>query len=332
MNHRRTAWLLVLLATATGCGKSLTEAPKPAKVPDRADAIKWAKQFEAEMKNPGGSFEPLDWDRFFGFCSSGVEMKGRQREQAKRGFISGVNSRGGIAGQVRSIVRSGGEFVFLRVHKQGDEMRALFRLRGPDIGVNYHDYDLIVSDTGKVMAEDIYIFAAGERFSATMRRLFLQFTASRNRGLLARMTGKDKALVKNMEKIQQMTRMAKSGNARGALAIYNALPAELRKEKFVMLVRLMAATKDSNNNTYLNALTEYRKTFPGDPSLRLMSIDFHLLKKDHANALKTIDALDKHLGGDPFLDVMRATVHRSAGNESKAREAETRARKAGVKF
>lgn len=332
MNHRRTAWLLVLLATMTGCGKSLPEAPKPAKVPDRADAIKWAKEFEAEMKKPNSTFEPLDWDRFFGFCSAGVEMKAKQREQMKRGFLAGVTGRGGLGGQLRSIVRSGGEFVFLRVHKQGDELRALFRVRSPSLGVNYHDYDLIVSESGDVKAEDVYIFATGERFSDTMRRIFLQFTASRNSGLLARLRGKDKALVKNMEKIQRMTRMAKSGDSRGSLAIYNELPAELKKEKFVMLVRVTASAKTANEQTYLNALAEYRKAFPNDPSLQLISIDFHILKKDFASALKTIDALDKQLGGDPFLDVMRGNVLRAAGNRTKAREADARARKAGVKF
>lgn len=80
-------------------------------------------------------------------------------------------------------------------------MRALFRMIGSDQSLNYHDYDLIVSDTNQVRAEDLYVYTTGEKTSDTVRRMFLQIAAQQNRGLLERLTNRDKALIESLPKL-----------------------------------------------------------------------------------------------------------------------------------
>lgn len=118
------------------------------------------------------------------------------------------------------------------------------------------------------------------------------------------------------------------GQGQEALSIYRSLPAAVQKMKYVMLLRIAAAGKTPNGNAYVQSIAEYRSAFPNDASQHLISIDYFVLKKQYDEGIKSIDKLDKAVGGDPYLNEMRAGIYRQAGNFSKAREFEQRGRAA----
>lgn len=318
--------LTIALAILVGCGEKPYTGPPAARVATIKEAKKWAADFEADMKDRSSRRDDwIDWERLFGHSTANVPIKKRDRENARRGFMQAARAPTGLLPQVRKQIRDGGRYSLVRVYKSGKEVRALFRLVGADESLNYHDYILTESGDGRIRAEDIHIYIAGESVSETMNRFFLQFAAEMDSSLMTRLSGRQKKLLKHMSKIQQMAASFRAGNARRTLSLYKQLPSELRTMKAVMLYRVMASGRVGDDSLYVDAIRDFRNQYPKDASLNLLLIDYYVLKKDYPAALKSIDALDKQLGGDPFLDSHRAGVHRLAGNESKARELEQRA-------
>jgi len=116
----------------------------------------------------------------------------------------------------------------------------------------------------------------------------------------------------------------RTGDGKGAAELYNRLPENVRKEKSVMLANVMASSQ-IDDTTYGRALDEFRAAFPRDAGVDLMSIDAYILKERYDDALGAIDRLDASVGGDPYLDVLRANVHIKAGSLARAQEAASRA-------
>lgn len=335
-NHRvrNCACLIVLVLIGAGCGKTASQTesgPPVARIPSQADAEKFARQFEADLKNkPASQIHLLDWDRLYAHCTKGVEIPENERAAAKRGFIGGAKSQGMIA-QIQQNIKSGGSYTFLRARNVDGDMQALFRMIGKDNSINYHALDLVKADNGRIVAEDIFIYATGEKISETMRRVIVQIATQQNRGFLARLKGSDKSFIESLPKIQRMQQAMTTNRPQEVLSIYRSLPEDVQKFKYVMMVRMLAASKSPQNMEYLTAMEEFRARFPNDPSMLLMSIDYYLLKNQFDQTIKTIDKLDKNVGGDPHLDQLRLAVYRQAGNVSKAQEVERRINAAGAK-
>ena len=65
-------------------------------------------------------------------------------------------------------------------------------------------------------------------------------------------------------------------------------------------------------------LEDFRKYYSQDPCLDLLLIDYYTLKKDYAQAIPCVDRLDKSVGGDPYLNVLRAASTSAAGHLNEA--------------
>ena len=72
-------------------------------------------------------------------------------------------------------------------------------------------------------------------------------------------------------------------------------------------------------------LEEFRQAHPKDPCLDLLLVDYYVLKKDFVRARESTDRLDKALGGDPYLDVLRDNLNVAAGDPKAARDLANRA-------
>ncbi len=65
-------------------------------------------------------------------------------------------------------------------------------------------------------------------------------------------------------------------------------------------------------------IEEFRKTYPNDRCIDLISIDGYFLHKDYDAAMKCVDRVDESLGGDPYLDTLRANVCEMRGDHKEA--------------
>ncbi len=128
-----------------------------------------------------------------------------------------------------------------------------------------------------------------------------------------------------MDKVKQMSEAVLDGRPRDALAIFDGLPDSLKHDKVVLLVRLRTVQALDDDEACTKAIAEMHALFPDDPNTDLLSIDYYFLKKMTKEALEAIDRLDKSVGGDPYLDVLRANTHFQSGDLATAREDAERA-------
>jgi predicted Zn-dependent protease len=170
-----------------------------------------------------------------------------------------------------------------------------------------------------VKAVDIYVVAAGEQMSQTLRRLYLMSAAQMNPSLLQRLSGRDGDFVKNMERFQELITQFQAGNGEAALTAYRQLPQSMREEKSSMLIAAQAAAL-VDDNEYVSMLEEFRRVHSNDPCSDIISIDYYFMRKEFDPALECINRLDTAVGGDPYLNIHRAQIMVERGELDEARK------------
>ncbi|HEU0031174.1 MAG TPA: hypothetical protein VFQ53_11115 [Kofleriaceae bacterium] len=201
-------------------------------------------------------------------------------------------------------------YTYLRTQMVDGTPRPLFRVLG-DAGVNYHELELDKRG-GEIKIADLYIYMTGERLSDTFANLIDTLMASPD------MMGSSLT----MTRIRQLMASGDYASARQEL---QSLPSKLRQSKPMMLMDVQLTSELDNEAEYGKAIDAYAKAFPNDPSLDLVQVDGTLMKKKYAETLAILDRLDKRLGGDPYLDVLRAGALSESG---KLEDAVTAAQKA----
>jgi tetratricopeptide (TPR) repeat protein len=238
----------------------------------------------------------------------------------KKAVLAGAaNAAGQFGAQFMKVVQEGGSYSVVRARTVNGRPRVLLRLVHGAGAVNYHEFTLVRYPDQQIATEDIYIYAAGEPITQTFRRLMLGFMAELNKGAVARLGGEEQVLTKHMGDISKMGTLARNGQNKEALAIFRKLPAELQKNKVFQIIAIQAAGGTGDDNDYLTELERFHKDHPNDPAGDLVSIDYYLLKKNYDEMFKTIDRLDKALGGDPYLEVIKAGGLAEAGRFKEAR-------------
>jgi TonB family protein len=215
--------------------------------------------------------------------------------------LSGVSS-------LAHAIKDGGSYRLLRLRT--DPRRgptALFRLITGNGTFNYHEYAL-KRDAAGVRAVDVYIFINGEWMSDTIRRSWL--LALGETGLPAqikRVAGFESDMAKSGPLVDTVNKLQAAGQLRAALDAWRKLPASIQANKSVLIQRVQIA-KGLGEQEYSDALAAFANQFPGDPALDMLLVDDHLNKKQWDLALETMDRIRRAVGGDAYLDVMRANV------------------------
>jgi tetratricopeptide (TPR) repeat protein len=232
--------------------------------------------------------------------------------RVRAGFLSGFKSKLSLGGQICDSLQESGSYEMLRIRRVDGQPRALFRMIS-NSGLNYHDFLLAIGSSGGVQIVDFYNYLSGEWFSITLRRSFLPLVAGSNQSLLARLTRGESAYVTNVPKILEMQRLHVEGNHDQALAIFDAFPEELKRDKNLLLIRFNVAAQ-AGDEAYQAAMFDLKKRLPDDPALDFALIDHYFYAKQFDKALEIIDNIDKKVEGDPYLDFFRANILYTDGN------------------
>ncbi len=255
------------------------------------------------------------------------DSNGAQMNAAKNSFQIGVSEgfTESVVGEIDTAiyggtdefgqeVGGGGDYVFLKFRELDGYKTALFRftLGGDEGGINYHEL-MFAKVNGQTKIVDIFVFTTGERMSQTLRRAFLPLATQIDQSAISRLLGGSQ-----VDEINQMLNISESiqaGNYQLLLTQYDQLPAKLKQDKNMLMNRINAASMlmsfDNlgnvvNGQPYLDALEDLQKFHPTDKSLPILMIDYHLLSDDLDGTLKAIEQLDGHVGGDPYLHVLKS--------------------------
>ena len=98
----------------------------------------------------------------------------------------------------------------------------------------------------------------------------------------------------------------------------------LRRNRRAHVLRLGVAAQ-LGTDAYAQAIRDMEAGFPNDPSLLLPKLEVAAAKLDLKGLLEAVDAIERRVGVDPYLDVVRASAHFSADDLSRARSFAERA-------
>jgi tetratricopeptide (TPR) repeat protein len=267
----------------------------------------------------------LDWDGILGMATDGFP-RGTELDAARadfaREFGEKVRHTGGLANQVAAVIKQGGDYRLLGVESIGGQPRARFRLLLPDsAGFNYQLLTFYRDESGEVRIRDVYDTLTGEFLSQTLRRAFLPFLAKAG---VSGLGSSDVLALKHADDLTRLAELVTQQQFAESLQLLHNLPANLQTRKHLLLIRVQAAQWVSNAE-YDAALAEFTRQYPDDASAHLLSLDGLVLNERFDLALAVVEKIDRLIGGDPYLHVVRAGIHYQAGRSPEAEDAARRA-------
>jgi tetratricopeptide (TPR) repeat protein len=313
--------LLALLAATPATPPAAAQAPageesREARIDPAYLAFAQALEKGINARDGDALDAHIDRDAIYKKCTDGVKVDPDFAAGFKSGFQKG--SALDLGKQLIESFDEESSFTLLRARTVKGVPRALFRSLSAR-GLNYLDLELTKDAKGQVRVVDIYPYVSGEFISETLRRSYLAAAADTNQGLVDRLMGKEQTYIKNLPRLQAIQQAFQAGKHEEVLRLYGQLPASFKNEKMAMLLRLQAAAALSvEGEAYAQAIADYEKALPNDPSVELVSFDGYLLRKDHAGAIRTIDKLDRRVR-DPYLSVLRGNVMLDKGDTAEAR-------------
>jgi hypothetical protein len=257
----------------------------------------------------------IDWDTIVAKAIGDFGLSPRVRSEYRRRIFETMRSESGFSGTILQNVATGGSFKFLRMRELDGQRSILFRLIGPS-GLNYYEL-LLSNESGRLKADDIYIFLSAEKLTQTMHRAALPLAQVDGSAALRQLNKTDVVLLDNYQKFSQMTELVNGQRSAEGMAVYRELPPELQQDKNVLLMRYQAAVGLGEVET-VAALDDFRRHHPNDVGLDFMLIDYFVAKKEYPKAVESVDRLDQAVGGDPFLDTLRAKIALQQGDSAAA--------------
>jgi hypothetical protein len=297
---RRLWWLLVVVACKRGVAP-----PEKTRPPDPEAAQAFAEELATAMRSCDA--EVLDRLIDFETIARAALAKADAPGGFERGFLESAQRGAGAAMCV-----PGADYRVLRVRDEGGEV--VMRILDDATGLNYHVARLGVGRDGVVRARDLLGFGTGEWLSETYLAMI--------EGIVSE--GSEERAKEAIETLQAVRDHLAAEDPAAARLAFDRLPPRVRATRSVQIDLVTIGALESDD-AYRAALAEYQRNFPDDPALDLMVMDASLTFKEWTEALARVERLDERVGGDPYLDQMRAWALRGLGRPAEALTAARRA-------
>jgi hypothetical protein len=316
----RSVFLLISAIAALGPCERLaaqdvlprqTPSKLPANRPAEAQCRQWGMSLQKALRS--GDFDRfnqlIDWNALLEratVVSNSTAALAERRADFIRGAVGSlVGASDGFGPRIAEETKSG-SYTFLRVQLVDGHRQALFRMITGMGALNYHGYIFDGPTAGSLRAIDCYVFLTGEPLSATLHRSFLPLVALDQNGV-DHVPAADKDVVTYASQLSDIAKLSRDKKYAEVLDAYKHLPPAMQKSKSTLALRLIAAQSVSEDQ-YLQAIDDFRKNYPNDAMIDLISLDGYLLRKSFDQALEALNHIDKAVGGDPYLKTMRAVV------------------------
>lgn len=105
---------------------------------------------------------------------------------------------------------------------------------------------------------------------------------------------------------------------REALDAVRTLPPRVRASKILMTIEVQLTKSLDDDAAYLQAIERYAAAFPNDSSLDFVRLDSDLSHKRYDAYLAAVDRIDRRVGGDPYLEILRSEAYLASNRPAEA--------------
>ena len=189
-------------------------------------------------------------------------------------------------------------FRFLRVRTFQDRSGLLFRSENETGNINYFLFVMGEPNAGEYRVRDIYTFGLNEFASTGLRRTYRHLLASfASPEDAAKYSPIGQKYVDHLQDIANINRCLREGKYAQAVGLWQALPAEVQKDRSVLMMRIDAAERISPQDRAI-AMQEWMKVFPDEMSLPLKIADYYMSQNRWPEAQKLLGKVIENVGGD----------------------------------
>lgn len=201
-----------------------------------------------------------------------------------------------------------GKYRFVKLQSLEDAPTALFRISHPDGGLDYHWLRLARQSNGGVKIIDVKPTTKGEWFSDSFFCDALVLF-SENDEVLESMENQATDYRDHLQALLPFLAAYDQGDPPWVMEAFLQLPEVLRRKQLLARRHCQVVLQmPTHRAVVLPVLEAYLEQFPEDPSVWLWSIDTYIAAEKPDRAALAIEQLDAQLGGDPYLDFVRAEL------------------------
>jgi hypothetical protein len=251
----------------------------------------------------------FDYEAMLSRAIDDIDVSSNYRRQFKLGALKGAAGEAGIGAQVAKTIAAGGSYRLLRVHRKAGVHYALFRIDAAG-ALNYHNYRLTKQPHGVIRAEDVFVLRSGETLVESMRKLYLPLAANQSRSLLEKLSQSESDYVRNFTKLGEISKAVRNGDHASTLSAIRLLPESMQNLKPMLISWIDAAAGVEQWEEAKSVVATFRKRYPQDLGADLASLSIFVQDRDFRGAYETLDHIDKIVGGDSHLNLMRARIAR----------------------
>jgi hypothetical protein len=283
--------------------------------PAEDTAFAFAKSVEAAVakEGPAGFDRFLNGEAFYALVTENVILSEPMVELLKPLILMTASSKALFA-----VGGEGFSYKFLRMRGEGQAARPLFRIIRKDGVVAYQEL-LLASKDGVFHIVDVFLINSGEWHSQGVRRTCVPSPS------ILRIANTLKApLFEDFSKELRETpsytivELTKKRDPKAVLNYFDT-QAALKSLRFAHVLRINAAA-EINREIHGKAVEEMIRAFPDEPIAYLVSLSGYAHHGQYEKAIAAVDKVDRAVGGDPYLRVVRASLDLQAGGDiAKAR-------------
>ena len=293
----RLLWFsAVLCACFLSCGS-------PEKPVTAEEARAFGKKLEQSIEKRDPAFFNEAMDR-----SELTRRAGLSGSRQEKEFAAGVRNAIHMGTKIVDGISKEATYQLVKQYEKEGKHHLIFRLFD-DGSINYHDLELI-RRKNDVKVADMMVYTTGENLSATISGLYKQFS-----GVIDASTGKEDWL-QSMPRIREEM---KKGHHDKAYDLFLRIPEEGRKSKAFRMLKIEICS-GLGDEEQQKAINEMISAFPNEPNMQLILLDYYFLKKEYSKVLDAINAVDRMIDKDPFLDYYRYLCYNIMEDEAKAKE------------
>lgn len=235
-------------------------------------------------------------------------------DTAKQGYFTNT-----VASNIAAPVKAGGSFDFIRYSQRDNVETAIFRLIRADTAFAYYEFALPAKESiSTLLAPDVYIYVNSQWLSQISADIMLQIGAVESPSLLNKLFRSSGLGSSDAKKLSKIIASSRAEKWKEVISTYEELPKEMRQSKVCLMFRFKAASSLSDPSEITAVIEDLRKFCPNDPGIEILSLDYYTLRKEYGKAMRAIDSLDRSVGGDAYIDVLRGNISLQANDFDQA--------------